>query len=90
MHQSFWSEKPMAHLAVMDDRIKVPVPAKSHWDWPNMVSHWNLPDLNGETVTVAVFTSCDSAELFVDGKSLGVKKKSETDDLNGILKWQVV
>jgi beta-galactosidase len=37
--------------------------------------NWNLPDRIGKITPVQVYTSGDAAELFLNGKSLGVKKK---------------
>jgi len=37
--------------------------------------NWNWPDRIGKITPVHVYTSGDSAELFLNGKSLGVKKK---------------
>jgi len=52
---------------------------QSHW-LPNMpmvhlLPHWNWDDRLGEITPVHVFTSGDEAELFLNGKSLGRKKK---------------
>lgn len=41
----------------------------------HILPHWNWPDRVGEITPVHVFTSGDEAELFVNGKSLGRKKK---------------
>lgn len=39
-----------------------------------MLPHWNFPERIGETVDVWVYTNCEEAELFLNGKSLGKKK----------------
>lgn len=41
----------------------------------HLLPHWNWQD--GEKVKVSVFTNGDSAELFLNGKSLGVKSISD-------------
>ena len=43
----------------------------------HILPHWNWPDRIGEVTPVHVYTSGDEAELFLNGKSLGKKKKSE-------------
>ncbi|MBN1184570.1 MAG: DUF4982 domain-containing protein [Bacteroidales bacterium] len=52
---------------------------QSQWrpDLPmaHILPHWNWPDRLGEITPVHVFTSGDEAELFLNGKSLGRKKK---------------
>ncbi|HSD07116.1 beta-galactosidase GalB [Flavobacterium sp.] len=42
----------------------------------HILPHWNWPDRVGKITPVHVFTSGDEAELFLNGKSLGRKKKN--------------
>jgi len=52
---------------------------QSHWrpDYPmaHILPHWNWPERVGKITPVHVFTSGYEAELFLNGKSLGRKKK---------------
>ncbi len=52
---------------------------QSHWrpDWPmaHILPHWNWPERVGKITPVHVYTSGDEAELFLNGRSLGKKKK---------------
>lgn len=41
----------------------------------HLLPHWNWPDRVGRLTPVHVFTSGDEAELFLNGRSLGKKKK---------------
>ena len=41
----------------------------------HILPHWNWPDRVGQVTPVHVYTSGDSAELFLNGKSLGRKTK---------------
>jgi beta-galactosidase len=54
---------------------------QSHWrpEFPmaHILPHWNWPGRIGEETPVHVFTSGDEAELFLNGKSLGRKKKGQ-------------
>jgi beta-galactosidase len=54
---------------------------QSYWrpDFPmaHILPHWNWPDRIGKVTPVHVFTSGDEAELFLNGKSLGKKKKGK-------------
>ena len=43
----------------------------------HILPHWNWPDRVGQITPVHVYTSGDEAELFLNGKSLGRKKKGE-------------
>ncbi|GAB4251733.1 MAG: hypothetical protein Kow00109_27390 [Acidobacteriota bacterium] len=42
-----------------------------------IVPHWTWPDRAGQVVPVFVYTNGDSAELFLNGRSLGVRRKGE-------------
>ncbi len=43
----------------------------------HILPHWNWPDRVGQVTPVHVYTSGDSAELFLNGKSLGKKMKGQ-------------
>ena len=43
----------------------------------HILPHWNWPERIGEITPVHIFTSGNEAELFLNGKSLGKKKKGE-------------
>ncbi len=54
---------------------------QAHWrpDFPmvHILPHWNWPDHIGQVTPVYVYTSGDEAELFLNGQSLGRKKKQQ-------------
>jgi beta-galactosidase len=56
---------------------------QSRWrpDMPmvHILPHWNWPERKGLVTPVHVYTSGDEAELFLNGKSLGKKKKGESE-----------
>ncbi len=64
---------------------------QAHWrpDFPmaHILPHWTWPERVGQVTPVHVFTSGDEAELFLNGKSLGRKKK---DDYEYRLRWDDV
>ncbi len=43
----------------------------------HILPHWNWPDRTGKITPVHIFTSGDEAELFLNGQSLGRKKKNK-------------
>jgi beta-galactosidase len=67
--QSYWADKPMAHLY-------------GH-NWP---VRWGDA---GELKMVKAYSNCDEAELFVNGKSYGVKKRNSQDFPAAGLRWMV-
>ena len=44
----------------------------------HMLPHWTWPGREGQTTPVFVYTNYDSAELFVNGKSQGVRNKNDS------------
>lgn len=61
---------------------------KSHWAKEPMIHllpHWNLSEYQGKEVRVSAYTNCESAELFLNGKSLG---KKDIENF-GHAEWQV-
>ncbi len=51
-------------------------------------SHWNRKE--GSVNTVYTYTNADEVELFVNGKSLGVRKNPEQRTRRNIIKWDNV
>ena len=67
---------------------------QSQWtDTPivHLLPHWNMPTgqdgFEGKEIPVWCYSNCESVELFLNGKSLGEKKFSNTEDLH--LTWNV-
>jgi beta-galactosidase len=56
---------------------------QSRWrpDLPmaHILPHWNWPERKGQVTPVHIYTSGDEAELFLNGKSLGRKKKGTSE-----------
>lgn len=59
---------------------------RSRWNTTDntlhILPHWNWKEREGETTPVFVYTNFNSAELFLNGKSLGVQKKDLTTHQN--------
>jgi beta-galactosidase len=63
---------------------------RSQWmDKPmiHILPHWNWQGYEGQEIPVWCYSNCESVELFLNGKSLGEKKFSDTEDLH--LVWKV-
>lgn len=48
----------------------------------HILPHWNWEGREGETTPVFVYTNYNSAELFVNGKSMGIQKKGKATPQN--------
>ncbi|WP_089378106.1 DUF4982 domain-containing protein [Lutibacter flavus] len=59
---------------------------RSRWNTKDetlhILPHWNWKGREGETTPVFVYTNYDSAELFVNGKSMGIQKKNSSTPQN--------
>ncbi|PKQ45062.1 DUF4982 domain-containing protein [Confluentibacter flavum] len=59
---------------------------RSRWNTADetlhVLPHWNWEGREGETTPVFVYTSYNSAELFVNGKSMGIQKKNASTAQN--------
>lgn len=59
---------------------------RSRWNTKDktlhILPHWNWKGREGEITPVFVYTNYDSAELFVNGKSMGVQKKNNSTPQN--------
>ncbi len=89
--QSWWAEKPMVYLA----RRTAPntaSPTDPGWDPDEqrrtqvVFEDWTPKNLEPHEEYVEVYTNCDEVELFLNGKSLGTKKKNANDSP---LNWRV-
>ncbi len=68
---------------------------RSRWNTTDetlhLLPHWNWEGREGETTPVFVYTSYESAELFVNGESMGVQRKhTETPQTRYRLMWMDV
>ena len=58
---------------------------RSHWlekdNTVYLTPHWNWEGYEGEPIPVVLYTNGDEAELFLNGKSLGRKRKVDPDQV---------
>ncbi|GLX68754.1 glycoside hydrolase family 2 TIM barrel-domain containing protein [Paenibacillus glycanilyticus] len=78
--QSLWSDNPVLFLTA----IKAEDSEKGSRRWTGGVPHWNWGA--GEQLKVSCHTNCEEVELFLNGRSLGVKKLADAPEL--YLAWE--
>ncbi len=81
--QSLWSDKPMVFIGTTDRLIDNG--PTSLWAHKRVDPVWNWKQ--DQPISVNVFTNCDEAELFLNSKSLGIKKMA--DFKNRTITWEV-
>ncbi|MDR0301616.1 MAG: DUF4982 domain-containing protein [Treponema sp.] len=84
--KSIWTDEPLVYLAFYDQSRK-PDYSRGRWSFPEMASHLNFDHFHRRTVKTAVFTNCDEAELWINGKKMGRRARSDFE--NGIIEWTI-
>ncbi len=59
----------------------------SKWHWYDAVADWNWQGYENKNLEVVAYSSCERVELFLNGKSLGIK--STNRDTRFMATWQV-
>jgi beta-galactosidase len=89
LREALWSDRPMVYAGAREARP----PRGPQTDFNTgprpgrLVEHWNWSGDSRKTIDVDVYTNCASAELRLNGKSLG--EKPVTDRLQPVLRWEV-
>ena len=83
--KSMFSEEPVVHIGIIEKSG-----GNIQWNGINVSAgklseNWNREA--GEQVSLYTYTNGDDVELFLNGKSLGVKKNSNDPKLRARIKW---
>ena len=54
----------------------------------HLMPHWNHEGMEGEEILVRAYTNCEETELFLNGRSLGVKKVERFGHADWIVKYE--
>lgn len=88
--EALWKENKLALF------VKPPTPtfplnpnkqSWSKWEWHDAVADWNWKGYETQPLEVSVYSSCEEAELFLNGKSLGKKKTDRSTEF--MATWNV-
>ena len=85
--KSMFTDEPTVHIGVIEKSG-----GNIQWNGINVSAgklseNWNREA--GEQVSLYTYTNGDEVELFLNGKSLGVKKNSNTPKLRARIKWDI-
>lgn len=83
--KSMFSEEPVVHIGIIEKSG-----GNIQWNGINVSAgklseNWNREA--GEQVSLYTYTNADEVELFLNGKSLGVRKNSNDPKLRARIKW---
>lgn len=83
--KSMFSEEPIVHIGIIEK-----AGGDQQWNGINVAvgklsENWNRQ--SGDKVSLYTYTNGDEVELFLNGKSLGVKKNSDDAKLRDRIKW---
>ncbi|MCV9951877.1 glycoside hydrolase family 2 TIM barrel-domain containing protein [Paenibacillus sp. BT-177] len=89
LQQSLWSDQPVVHIAVFNDRMKLEYNPTwtMHWKSPTMEDHWTFPEYAGKLIRLVTFTNCESVELIVNEESYGERKLTHYP--NHLILWEL-
>ena len=79
---SVWVTPPAPSFEISAERE-----SWSKWHWHDVTDSWNWPGEEGRTFEVTVYSSCQQAELLLNGKSLGRKATNRSTEFKAV--WQV-
>jgi beta-galactosidase len=86
-----WNDAKTVSLFVQPPVPSFPLNPKkekwSKWEWHDVVASWNWEGYEGKTIRVEAYSSCQTAELFLNGKSLG--RKATNRQNKWIALWDV-
>lgn len=86
MKSMFRPEEPVVHIGIIETLAKENIWNGVNVGTDHMSENWNRTE--GESVSLYTFTNADEVELFVNGRSFGVRKNDTGDPkLRNKIKW---
>lgn len=82
--QSLWTDTPFVYMATAP-LLATPPTGNQANSRRTLTASWNYNE--GDSIRVSCFTTCDEAELLLNGKSLG--KKQLADAAERVITWRV-
>ena len=83
--KSMFTDKPVVHIGVVDSKDDAEEWNGVKFDGDRISDHWNRK--SGKKYTIYTYTNADEVELYLNGKSLGVKKNSLDPKTRNKIKW---
>ena len=64
-YQSYWTEEPMVHFAVLDGSLP-DEGVKEHWNSPAYATHWEFPWLQRAVLPYRIATNCERVRIILN------------------------
>lgn len=86
--KSMFSDAPTVHIGIVDSEADNVMWNGVKFGGEQISDHWNR--VAGDAYTLYTYTNADEVELFVNGKSLGVKQNTLDPKKRNKIKWEGV
>ena len=83
--KSIFSDKPVVHIGIADSKEDAEMWNGVKFDGDRISDHWNRKP--GNKYTIYTYTNADEVELYLNGRSLGIKKNSLDPKTRNKIKW---
>ena len=83
--KSIFSDKPVVHIGIADSKEDAEMWNGVKFDGDRISDHWNRKP--GNKYTIYTYTNADEVELYLNGRSLGIKKISLDPKTRNKIKW---
>jgi beta-galactosidase len=77
-----WHDDPRLYIAVHTPVPDGKTPTITRWGWPDVWPDWNWRGWEGTPFLIDLYSNCDEVELFLNGRSLGIKQASQKEKHN--------
>lgn len=74
-----WNPDSPPYIAVHYPVPEGKTPQVTQWGWPDVDANWTWPGHEGQTFQVDVYSAAEQVELFLNGRSLGVKTAGQAN-----------
>ncbi|WP_434501975.1 glycoside hydrolase family 2 protein [Prevotella sp.] len=83
--KSIFSDEPVVHIGIADSKEDAEMWNGVKFDGDRISDHWNRKP--GNKYTIYTYTNADEVELYLNGRSLGIKKNSLDPKTRNKIKW---
>lgn len=75
-----WGNGSPLYIAVHSPHPDGQKPTITYWGWPEVWPNWSWTGREGKSLHVDVYSRCEQVELFLNGRSLGVRPTTQQEE----------